>query len=85
MCEIPGKADELEYQIWINDKSLKLDHGGMGGFRLERTGRLPSGTKSVGFADMGMFVDVISSTSSLRLKASLPCGPALYHQTEMVQ
>lgn len=67
MCEIPGKPDELEYQIWINDKSLELDHGGTGGFRLGRTGKLPSGTKSVGFADMGEFVDVNFFTSSLRL------------------
>ncbi|KAM0754773.1 hypothetical protein T439DRAFT_309573 [Meredithblackwellia eburnea MCA 4105] len=43
MCK--GKeADEVTYQIWVNDK-LK-------GFKLARTGDLPRGTKSVGFADM---------------------------------
>ncbi|BGP13717.1 hypothetical protein JCM10213_007105 [Rhodosporidiobolus nylandii] len=46
MCQKPGgKADELEYQIWLNSKDGK-------GFRLARTGDLPKGTKSVSFADM---------------------------------
>lgn len=43
-----GDSDlDLSYQIWLNDKS--------GGFKLARTGDLPKGTKSVGFADMGSF------------------------------
>ena len=46
MCE--GKSEEyLSYQIWTNDKA--------GGYKLAagKSGDLPRGTKSVGFADMG--------------------------------
>lgn len=37
----------LSYQIWINDKSS--------GFTLARSGKLPEGTQSVSFADMGAY------------------------------
>lgn len=48
MCTKPdGKVDELIYQIYINDKEK--------GYTLKRMGDLPKGTKSVGFADMGLY------------------------------
>ncbi|KAK4705610.1 integrin alpha FG-GAP repeat containing protein 1, partial [Phenoliferia sp. Uapishka_3] len=58
MCQ--GKSDEyLTYQIWTNTKE--------GSYKLARSGDLPKGTKSVGFADMdrdGTIDMVITSCSS---------------------
>ncbi|GAA6006356.1 hypothetical protein JCM10207_000615 [Rhodosporidiobolus poonsookiae] len=58
--KLGGGEDELEYQIWLNDRDG-------GGFRLARTGELPQGTKSVSFADMdrdGTIDMVLTSCSS---------------------
>ncbi|KAI5477781.1 Integrin alpha N-terminal domain superfamily protein [Pseudohyphozyma bogoriensis] len=43
MCE-GSSPEQPTYQMWTNDKA--------GGFKLAKSGALPKGTKSVGFADM---------------------------------
>ncbi|GAA5896345.1 hypothetical protein JCM8208_001852 [Rhodotorula glutinis] len=60
MCQDGDDADHLSYQIWLNKK---------GAFEFAREGKLPKGTKSVGFADMdrdGTIDMVISSCTSPR-------------------
>ncbi|KAM0792309.1 hypothetical protein ACM66B_004996 [Microbotryomycetes sp. NB124-2] len=57
-CQDGSNEDHLSYQIWLNDKD--------GQFKLSRKGKLPDGTKSVGFADMdrdGTIDMVITSCS----------------------
>ncbi|GAA6047594.1 hypothetical protein JCM3770_001581 [Rhodotorula araucariae] len=58
-CQNGDDADDLSYQIWVNKKER--------GFEYAREGKLPEGTKSVGFADMdrdGTIDMVISSCAS---------------------
>lgn len=44
VCQNGSSGDDLSFQIWINNKR--------GGFKLGMKGALPTGTKTVGFADM---------------------------------
>lgn len=45
VCEDSG-TQEKHYQIWTNNKDS--------GFKLARSGSLPSGTQSITFADLGV-------------------------------
>jgi len=44
ICDDGNTGDKI-FQIWINQKTS--------GFKLQRSGKLPAGTQSLSFADVG--------------------------------